>query len=201
MNLIERVKNILVTPKTEWEVINGETATPMSLLTSYVLPLAIVASLGTILKFLLFSGMAGGFGMKYIIASAVIAFIASILAFYLTAIIVDMLAPSFGSEKDLNKSAQLVAYSGTPSYVGGLLSFIPIIGWLISLAAWGYGIYLMYLGIGPLKKTPEDKKVIYMIVAFAIMIAIYFVIAAILGAIVLTSMIGVTGSLNGALGN
>jgi hypothetical protein len=24
----------------------------------------------------------------------------------------------------------------------------------------------MYLGIGPLKKTPEDKKVVYMIVSF-----------------------------------
>lgn len=30
MNIIERVKNILMTPKTEWDVINGETATPMS---------------------------------------------------------------------------------------------------------------------------------------------------------------------------
>ena len=28
MNIIERVKNILLTPKTEWEVINGETAPP-----------------------------------------------------------------------------------------------------------------------------------------------------------------------------
>lgn len=84
MNLIERVKNILITPKTEWEVIN---------------------SMGT-------------WGLKYIIASAVIAFIAVLLSFYLTALIVDMLAPSFKSEKNMSKSAQLVAYSGTPSYIG-----------------------------------------------------------------------------------
>jgi F0F1-type ATP synthase assembly protein I len=190
MNLIERVKNILVTPKTEWEVINGETASPMSLLTSYVLPLAIVASVGSILKYFFFSTTLG-MGSSFMIGMALVGFIASVISFYLSAIIIDMLAPSFSSEKDLNKSAQLVAYSGTPSYIAGLLSFIPIIGGLLAFAAWGYGIYLMYLGIGPLKKTPEDKKIVYMLVAFAIMIVIYLVIAAILGAVVLSTLGGV----------
>lgn len=185
MNIIERVKNILLTPKTEWEVINGETATPQSLLMGYVLPLAIVAAVGSLLKGLLF---AGTFGMKYFIITAAIAFIASVISYYITVIIVDMLAPSFASEKNMGKSAQLVAYSGTPSYIGALLSFIPIVGWLIALAAWAYGVYLMYLGIGPLKKTPEDKKVVYMIVAFLIMIVLYFIIVAILGAILFAAM-------------
>ena len=185
MNLIERVKNILLTPKTEWDVINGETATPQSLLMSFVLPMAIVAAVGSVLKGLLFGGL---FGMKFFIITAAIAFVASVIGYYITVIIVDMLAPSFSSEKDMGKSAQLVAYSGTPSYVGGLLSFIPVIGWLIALAAWAYGVYLMYLGIGPLKKTPEDKKVVYMIVAFVIMIALYFIIVAILTAVVFATV-------------
>jgi len=194
MNLIERVKNILITPKTEWDVINGETATIQSLLMGYVLPLAIVAAVGSLLKGLLFAGV---LGLKFFIISAIIAFISSIVAFFVSVIIVDMLAPSFGSEKNMGKSAQLVAYSGTPSYVGGLLSFIPVIGWLVSLAAWAYGIYLMYLGIGPLKKTPEDKKVVYMIVAFLIMVVLYFVVAAILGAILFAAMGMTAGGLLG----
>ncbi len=185
MNLIERIKNILLTPKTEWDVINGETATPQSLLISYVLPLAVVAAVGSLLKGLLFGGI---IGMKFFIVTGLIAFIASIISYYITVIIVDMLAPSFASEKNMGKSAQLVAYSGTPSYIGGLLSFIPVIGWLVALAAWAYGVYLMYLGIGPLKKTPEDKKVVYMVVAFLIMIVLYFILVAILGAILFAAM-------------
>ena len=185
MNLIERVKNILITPKTEWEVINGETATTQSLLMGYVLPLAIIAAIGPLLSGLLFAGM---LGLKFFIVTAAIAFIASIIAFYVSVIIIDMLAPSFGSEKNMGKSAQLVSYAGTPSYIGGLLSFIPVIGMLVSLAAWAYGIYLMYIGIGPLKKTPEDKKVVYMVVAFLIMIVLYFVVTAILGAILFAAM-------------
>ena len=185
MNLIDRVKNILITPKTEWEVINGETATAQSLLMGYVLPLAIVASAGSLLKGLLFAGTNG---MKFYIVTAIIAFIASAVAFYVATIIIDMLAPSFDSEKNMGKSAQLVAYSGTASYVGAFLSFIPVIGWLISLAAMVYGIYLMYLGIGPLKKTPEDKKVVYMIVAFLITTVLYFRLVAILTAILFAAL-------------
>lgn len=188
MNLIERVKNILLTPKTEWDVINGETATTQSLSMGYVLPLSIVAAVGTLLKGFLF---AGTIGLKFFIITAVVAFIAAIISFFVTVIIVDMLAPSFGSEKNMGKSAQLVAYSGTPSYIGGLLSFIPVIGGIIALAAWAYGIYLMYLGIGPLKKTPEDKKVVYMIVSFLIMIVLYFILIAILGAVIFTA-VGIT---------
>ncbi|MFZ1369217.1 MAG: Yip1 family protein [Ferruginibacter sp.] len=191
MNIVERVKNILITPKTEWDVINGETATPQSLLMGYILPLALVAAVGPILNGLLFGGI---YGMTYYIALGIIAFIASIVTFYVTVIIIDMLAPSFGSEKNIGKSAQLVAYSGTPSYIGSLLSFIPVIGMVISLAAWAYGIYIMYLGIGPLKKTPEDKKVVYMIIAFVIMIALYFIIVAILTGIAVASFgIGAAG--------
>jgi len=136
---------------------------------------------------------AGGLGLKYFIILAVIAFISTVLAYYITVIVVDMLAPSFASEKDLGKSAQLVAYSATPSYIGALLSFIPVLGWLLPLAAWVYGIYLMYLGIGPLKKTPEDKKVVYMVVAYLVMIALYFILAAVLGAIMFAAM-GVTAA-------
>ncbi len=185
MNLIERVKNILITPKPEWDVINGENSTQQSLLTSYVIPLTIVAAVGPLLTGLLW---AGSWGFKYFLITAIISLVAQIIAYYLSAIIIDMLAPSFDSEKNINKSAQLVAYSATPSYVAALLSFIPVIGWLIGLAGWAYGIYIMYLGIGPLKKTPEDKKIVYMIVSFVIMAAIYFIVVAILGAILFTTM-------------
>lgn len=180
MNLIERVKNILVTPKTEWEVINGESATQQSLLTGYVIPMAVVSMAGPLLTGLLWAGV---LGFKYFLITAIIALISQVVTYYVATIIIDLLAPSFGSEKNMNKSAQLVAFSTTPSYVAALLSFIPIVGGLIAIAGWIYGVYIMYLGVGPLKKTPEDKKVVYLLVAYVILIALYFIIAAILGAV------------------
>lgn len=188
MNIIERAKNILLSPKTEWEVIKGESATPQSLLTGYVLPLAIVSCIGPILAAVLFTKL----GIKYALVAAAIALLAATIGYYISAYIIDALATSFSSEKNINKSAQLVAYYGTAGAVGGLLSFIPVLGMIVNLAALVYGIYLMYLGIGPMKNTPEDKKVAYMIVSFLVAIVLYFVLVAVLGA-VLFSAIGVTG--------
>ena len=184
MNLIDRVKNILMTPKTEWLVIDTEQATPMTLLTSYVLPLSILASLANILRGLFY---AGGFG-SYFIWVAVIGFISILIGFYISLYVIDLLAPSFASEKNLNKSAQLVAYSNTPVWVAAFLSFIPIIGWLIAIAGWVYSIYLFYIGLTVMKKTPEDKKVVYMIVAFLVM----FAVTAIISAILMASFVGST---------
>jgi len=194
MNLIERVKNILITPKTEWEVINNETATIGSVFTGYVLPLSIVSCVGTILSGLLFTGRFMSLG--YTIGIAVVGIIVSLILFYVTVLIFDALAPSFGSEKNQGKSAQTVAYSYTPSYIAGLLSFIPVLGWILPFAAWVYGVYIMYLGLGPMKKTPEDKKVVYLLVTYVILIAIYFILTAILIGIVVAAIFGAAGGIS-----
>ena len=179
MNLIERVKNILANPKTEWLVIETEPATPQSVLINYVLPLAIISALGKILSAI----MPSSFYTSSLMWIAIIGFISILIGFYISIYVIDMLAPGFASEKNLGKSAQLVAYSNTPVWVAGFLSFIPMIGGLLAIAGWVYSIYLFYTGLGILKKTPEDKKVVYMVVAFIVMIAISFIVSAILTAI------------------
>lgn len=174
MNIIERAKNILFTPKTEWQVIKTETATPQSLLTGYVLPLAIIPVVVALLNGVLW------WSVRYGIIMAILSLVMAIVSYYISIYVTDGFAPSFQSEKNLNKSAQLVAYSYTANAVASILGFIPGINIIVSLAGAFYAAYLMYLGTGPLKSTPEDKKVLYVLV----IIAIQFVIGLILGALV-----------------
>jgi hypothetical protein len=183
MNLVERAKNILLTPKTEWPVIAGETDTLSSLLTSYVIPLASIPAIASLLGGFVISGGS----TRFVITTAVIAYASAIISYVITAYVVDFLADKFKSEKDMNKSAQLVAYSSTASWVAGILSLIPGLGVLGSLAGAIYTVYLMYLGVGPMKKTPDDQKVVYMVVIFVVLVAASMVVAAIFGAIFLSS--------------
>ncbi|MEI6106249.1 MAG: Yip1 family protein [Opitutae bacterium] len=180
MKLIDRVKNILLTPKTEWDVINAETAVPGTLLTTYVLPLALVAAAGQLLGGIVLSR---GASLTYVLIGAVIAAAVSVIGYFVAIHVIDLLAPTFGSEKNLPKSAQLVAYSMTPSYIAGLLSFLPGLGSILGLAGMVYSIYIMFLGVGLLKKTPEDKKVVYLLVAWVVMFVITMVISMALGAV------------------
>ena len=175
MNLIERVKNMLTKPKEEWQVINGETLSGMPLIMSYLLPLAAAAAIASFIGYsFLFHG---GIGIQAGLIYAIIAFLQLIISVYVCALVTDALAPSFASDKNLSKSIQLVVYAATPAYVGALLNIIPVIGWLGSLVGGIYSIYLLYLGLPVLKKTPVDKAPIYLIVIILVLIIIYWLVS------------------------
>ncbi len=181
MNLVERAKNIIVTPKTEWDAVSAEEPNIQQILLGYVLPLALIPTIAVIIGW----GLIGIFGftsVTYGIAMGLVQLITAFLSVLLTAFVIDLLAPSFGSQKNMGRAMQLVAYSMTPVWIAGILNILPSIGWLAGLIGL-YGLYLMYLGLAPIMKTPEDKKIGYLIVSIIILIVVYFVIIAILTAI------------------
>jgi hypothetical protein len=181
MNLIERVKNIIVTPKTEWEVISSESSTAQQVIMSYIVPLALAAAAAAFIGYgFLWSFATIGWGIYH----AIVVLISTILAVLVAAFVVDALAPSFGSEKNFDRSVRLVAYSYTPSLIGALLAIYPPISFVGGLFGL-YGIYLWYLGLTPMKRTPDDKKVIYMIISVIVLIVVWAVIGLILSAILL----------------
>src|SRR4051794_30906455 len=92
--LIERVKNIIMTPKSEWDVIDVEPQTVKSLYMGYALPLAAIPAIVTVILVLLiasvFAAFAGWLGMFAAAAatpvlavfSAVAGFIASLICLF-----------------------------------------------------------------------------------------------------------------------
>jgi hypothetical protein len=183
MNLVERAKNIIVTPKTEWDAVAAEEPNIQQILLGYVLPLALIPTIAVIIGW----GVIGIFGFTsftYGIAMGLVQLINAFLSVLISGFVIDALAPSFGSTKNMGRAVQLVAYSMTPIWIAGILNIFPSIGWLAGLLGL-YGLFLMYLGLAPLMKTPEDKKVGYLVVSIIILIVVYFVIAAILTAILM----------------
>ena len=180
----------MVAPKKEWDVIAAEEGSVSSVLTTYVLPLSLIGAAATLIGWGLIGksysfGFLGNYtvkgwdiGIKY----AIISLVSVTVGYFITSFVVDALAPSFGSEKNLNKSAQFVGYSYTPSLIGAVLSIFPSVAWLGGLFGL-YGIYLMYLGLGPVKKTPDDKKVVYLVVSIIVLVAVYIVIGLILASV------------------
>jgi len=193
MNLIDRAKNILLTPKTEWDVIDKETPDTTKILTTYVIPLVAIGTIAAFIGYGLIGKSYYGFRFKSTelgIRYAAIALIAGIASTFLMAAVVDALAPTFKSEKNFGKSFQLAAYSYTAGWVGGVFNIIPslaIIGALIGL----YGLYLLYLGLPKLKKTPQDQVTSYFVASLVAMIVASFVIGLILTAILIPKVGGI----------
>ena len=195
MNLVERAKNIVLSPKTEWPVIAGETPEPAQLLIGYVLPLALIPTIATTLGLgLIGAGPVASFGLG--VAMGVMTLVTSFLSILIGAFVLDALAPTFGSEKDFGRSLQLVAYSWTPAWLAGILQIFPPLGILGTLAGL-YGIYLMYLGLPVIKKTPQDKQVVYLVVVLVAIFVVYMIVAGIFTALIAFLGVGMWGALGG----
>ncbi len=191
-NLQARVMNILTKPTQEWPVIAGEPKDIAALYRNYIVLLAAIPAVcGMIGKVVI--GVSIPFvgtyrwGIASALTSAVIEYVLALVGIYVAAFIVAKLAPNFQSEPDVAQAAKLIAYSMTPFWVAGVFMLIPMLGILTSLAGL-YGIYLMYLGVGPTMKTPEDKKIIYLVVSAVVVIVVWVVIGVIVGAVVGTGI-------------
>ena len=159
--LVARIKGILLSPKSEWPVIAGEQTTPNALFTGYVLPLAAVAAVISFIR-MNFIGVRLPFGgvirmpFTACLTQAVMSFVMAVVAVGLVALIINLLAPSFGGTRDNRHALQTAAYSLTAAFLGSLLSLLPM-GALLSLLAGCYGIYTLYLGLPVVMRSPPDK--------------------------------------------
>jgi len=186
MNLVERVKQILISPKTEWDVIKGEDTTIQEIFTKYVVILAAIPAVAGFIGFSVF-GISYGFGSIHVpvgtgLLWAIMTYIFNLAAVYIFAMVIDALAPSFGSSKDLTMSMKVVAYSYTASWVGGIFSIFPALG-IIGMFAGIYSLYLLYIGLRNLKDVPQEKMVGYYIVSLIVGIVIFMIIGAITSSI------------------
>jgi len=190
MNLQTRVVNILTKPASEWPVIAGESTDVVSLYRDYI---AILAGIPAASKFLGFSLMGmplvGTLGFGFALRAGIISYLGSLASAFIAAIIIEKLAPSFGSSGDTAQALKLVAYASTPTWIAGVLSLVPLLAPL-TLIAVIYSIYLFYLGLAPVMKTPQDKVVPYMIVSALVIIVVSIVVGLVLAAIAGVSMYG-----------
>lgn len=184
MPLFTRARNILLSPKTEWLIIFTESETPQSLLMKYVIPMSLIPAIALFIGY----GLIGidavvlriG-GIRWGVIMGVDSFVTSIITYYICTFVIDALAPSFSSEKSIGRSAQLVAYSYTAAWVAGIFNIVPSLSILGILGL--YSVYLFYLGIPVMKKTPEDKRITYMIVSAIVIIVVGLVVNAIVSRI------------------
>jgi Yip1 domain len=184
--LIERAKNICLSPKTEWPKVAEESATTASIFTGYVMILAAIPLIGTILG----SMIGGRFGLMFGIGMGVVSYIITLIVVFVASLIVNALAPTFDGTKNPVNALKVVAYSLTPGWLAGIFNVIPIAGGLIALIASLYGIYLFYLGLSPNMKNPEDKSIGYTALVIVCYIVLFSLLTFVLAGALVGTMMG-----------
>ncbi len=184
VGLFTHIKGLFTRPAASWEEINAENVKVPILFSGYVVPMLLLGSIAIFIgygfvgveSFLLkIKGTKWGlwFALRYLFSGTAV--------FFISVFIIDLLAPTFHSERSIPKTAQLVAYASTPSWLAALFLIYPSLGILGLIGL--YGIYLFYTGLPVMKKTPEDKRTIYMLVCALILIILSWIMQFFIGTI------------------
>jgi hypothetical protein len=188
--LIERIKNIILTPKTQWPVIEAESTAVGQLYTGYVMPLAAFAAVMSFIRMSVIGvnlPFGGTLRTPFVsgLFSSVLTFVMGLIGLYLVGLIINMLAPSFGGQRDQRQALKTAAYAFTPAWLGTALVFLPL-GTLLQLCAGIYGIYVLYLGLPVMMRSKPASSGGYTasVVVCSILVGILFgVVAASLGVV------------------
>jgi hypothetical protein len=185
MNLVDRVKNIILTPKTEWPVIAAESTSVRDLYLGYVMLLAAIGPVAQFIGISIF-GLSLPFGGRFTmpivwaLSQAITHYILTLVGVFVIALIIEALAPTFAGTKNRLQALKVTAYALTPSWIAGVLLLMPSLAILALLAAL-YGVYLLYLGLPVLMKSPPEKALPYTAVVIVCVIVLFVIVAAIAG--------------------
>jgi len=154
--LAARIKALLLTPQTEWKVIEQEHDTLFDLLISYV---AILAAVPEVAHFIGQSFIGGYIPVVPNFLRAVVVYLITFTMVYIIAGVIDLLAPRFGGEKNFANAVKLSAYSHTPLWLAGIFLLVPGLNFLLILGL--YGFYLLWIGLPMLMKVPHERALPY----------------------------------------
>ena len=174
MDLVARVKNIIVDPVNEWRVIEGEPDKPTDILKNYVMILAAIPAVCGFIGASIIGVKSYRTGIFPGLISAVIGYIISLIGVWIVALVIDILAERFGGRKNFNSAFKVAAYAPTAAWVASAFTAIPILSILTVLGL--YSFYLFYLGLPALMKTPQDKALGYVLTVMVCVVIIWALI-------------------------
>lgn len=189
---VARIQNILLKPREEWEVIAGEDTSPAELYRRYVLALAAIGPVASLIGLWavgvgISAGSLGSFHFHMpfgrALLYAVIAYLLALGAVYLLGLVIDYISPNFGGEKNFQQAFKVAVYASIPAWLGAIFHIFPAIAFIGGIVGL-YGLYLLYLGVPALMKVPRERALPCTVVIIVAAIVIYILIAILASAIV-----------------
>jgi len=171
MNLVDRAKDIVLRPRTEWSAVDREPSEVSDLFVSYVGVLAAIPASCALIKRVLV-----GVPLVTALSIAITAYVVSCLTVYVMALIVDRLAPYFAGRRDFENALKLIAYSATPIWLSGVFLLIPGLGFLVLFGILD-AVYLLWLGIPALMRVPHHRALACMGALLICLIVVVAVLA------------------------
>lgn len=156
LGIVGRVRAIMMTPQAEWPAVANKSGDALAI--RYIAILALIPALARLAGGWLIGGYTPFLAA---LVGAVTGYVLGLVAVFVVALAVDLFAPKFGGERGYANALRLTAYSFTPVWLAGIFLLVPGASFLVLLGL--YGLYLMWLGMPVLMRTPRDRALPYVI--------------------------------------
>ncbi len=183
MNLVSRTKNILLSPKQEWQVIDDEATSVGGLYIGYIVPLAAIGPVASSIGMVIFGISVPVVGAYRVpigaaVRQGIAQYVMALVGVFVLALIIDKLAPYFRVEENRYQALKVAAYSSTPVWVMGIVGLIPALS-ILRLLGLFYSLYLLYLGLPTLMRVPQHKVMGYTVLVIICAVVLFFLIGVI----------------------
>lgn len=180
MNAAFRAQAILADPAAEWVKIEQESGDAAYLLTGYVAVLALIPAIfGFVGACIVGAVTPGAETVRAPILDglfgAVFGYVATCATVLVLGLVIDLLAPIFGGRRDFDSAFKLAVYSYTPVWLAGVFLLAPGLRFLGLTSL--YGVYLLWIGLPQLMKSPQPKVLGYTAVIVACALVATLVVA------------------------
>ncbi|PID39157.1 MAG: hypothetical protein CSA65_05795 [Proteobacteria bacterium] len=180
--LFGRIPLLFKNPSDYWSAVRtleggvGELLLPTVLLLAGAS--AVFGLLGNLVRLRTAIGLAPSAMIAGLLFAALLSVVGSVGVWLLMAVLIDAFAGVFEAQKDGDVARKLAFGALTPMWLAGVLGLIPVpvLSGLLILVAFGYGCFLMVVGLPKLNNTPKAKAIGYTAVVMGMMLIVSFII-------------------------
>ena len=186
METLRRIVRLLFRPAAEWDLIARENTSIETLLSRYILPLALLAPVATVIGMKTFDrewDPVHGYLVPAdrIFATGATTYFAIVGSIFVLAAIFVLIVPMFGGACNYVAALKVATYGAIPVLLAGAMLVMPVMA-LIGLAGLCHTLYLLSLGARSVLNVPAGAGAEFIGISLVLLTLASLVVGALVGA-------------------
>jgi Yip1 domain len=162
LETLRRIVYLVFRPSAEWDRIAAEETSVDALLRRYILPLAMLAPVGTVIGMKTFDrdwDPVHGYLVppEQILAAGVATYFATIGSIFVLAAIFSLLAPTFGARRDYLAALKVATYGAIPVMLAGATLLLPVMA-IVAMVGLCHTLFLLWIGAQRVLNVPRGTQ-------------------------------------------
>ena len=162
METLRRIVYLVFRPTAEWDVIAKEKTSVDALLRCYILPLALLAPIATVIGMKTFDrdwDPVQGYLVppEQILRAGTATYFAIIGSIFTLAAIFTLIAPMFGGARDYLAALKVATYGAIPVMVAGATLIVPVMV-IVAIIGVCHTLFLLWIGVQRVLNVPRGSQ-------------------------------------------